>query len=120
MDNAFERLVKDINSAGLEWVEAKLKADQLEADQKPFLSSIKNNIERGRNQGETFSETKIERLALGSKEYRDYVVRVCSAVAESLRKKVRYESLQALFEAKRSEGALTRVKIEKGIVGQGG
>ena len=115
MDSAFERLVKQINDAGMEWVEAKLKADQLEADQKPFLSAIKNSIDDGDT-----SEAKLDRLALGSKEYRAYAASVCTAQAEMLRKKVRYESFQSLFEAKRSQGALERAKIEKGITGMGG
>ena len=109
-----EKLVVEIESAGREWVEAKLLSDQLEEDAKPFLASIINEADRGDS-----SEAKLDRQARGSKQYRDFIREMCSARAETLRKKVRYEGLQALFEAKRSEGALERVKIDKGISGYG-
>lgn len=113
--NDFDKLVKDIYDAGIAWVEAKLEADQLDADLKPYLASIKNSLDDGKT-----SETKLERLALGSKEYRTLAVSVQTAAAQMLRKKVRYESLQCAFEAKRSQGALLRAQIEKGIFHRGG
>ena len=109
-----ESLVVQIEAAGRAWVDAKLKSDQLEEDAKPYLASIMNQNDKGDS-----SEAKLDRLARGSKEYRDFIADMCAKRAESLRKKVRYEGLQALFEAKRSEGALERVKIEKGISGFG-
>tara|TARA_Y100000034_G_C6856633_1_gene389378 strand:- start:229 stop:519 length:291 start_codon:yes stop_codon:yes gene_type:complete len=95
-------------------VEAKLNSDQLEEDQKPFLASLQNALDDG-----SLSEAKLDRLARGSKEYRDYVRSMVLARAETLRKKVRYEALGNYYEAKRSEASLERSKIEKGIFHEG-
>lgn len=105
----YDQLVSKIHDSGMEAIEKKLLSDQLEGDMKPFLCSLQNELE------EAASEKERERLAMGSKQYRDYVARVCLAKAEAARAKIRYESFLALFEAKRSEGALEREKIAKGI-----
>ena len=110
-----EKMVVQLEKAGQAWVTAKLKADQLEEDQKPYLASLCNALDNGET-----SEAKLDRQAKGSKEYRDYVRDMCLARTEALRQKVRYEGFQALFEAKRSEYALERVKLEKGITHLGG
>lgn len=110
-----EKMVVQLEKAGQAWVKAKLCAEQLEEDAKPFLASLQNALD----DGET-SEAKLERQAKGSKQYRDYIREMCLARAESLKQKVRYEGFQALFEAKRSELALDRVKLEKGVTHLGG
>ena len=110
-----EKMVVKLEQAGQAWVRAKLTADQLEEDAKPFLASLCNELDDGEK-----SEAKLERQARGSKPYRDYIREMCLARAESLRQKVRYEGFQALFEAKRSELALDRVKLEKGVTHLGG
>jgi len=110
-----EKMVVQLEKAGQAWVTARLKSDQLDEDAKPFLASLQNELDDGNT-----SEAKLERQAKGSKQFRDYIREMCLARAESLKQKIRYEGFQALFEAKRSEMALERVKIEKGIFHTGG
>lgn len=110
-----ERLVMKIQEAGQAWVEAKLKADQVDEDCKPYLAAIQNEMDDGKT-----SEAKLERLARGSKNYRDYIAAMCAARADMLRKKIRYESLNQLFDAKRSEKAFEREAIKRGIFPEGG
>lgn len=109
--NDLERLVAAIQKSGFEMVEANLKASQLADDEKNYLASLMNSLASGEKQ----SEAQLERLARGSKEFREYVRGRCIAQAEAGRLRVRYQSLQSLFEAKRSVYALERAKIEKGI-----
>ena len=112
------KILKDINAAGLAWVEAKLIHDQLDGDQKSFLAALQNAIEKAET--EKISEAKLERLALAEPEYRAYVRSIAVARADMLRKRVRFDSLNNLFEAKRSEGATERAKISQGIYHSGG
>lgn len=114
MKTDLEKLVVKIQEGGQEWVEAKLKSDQLDDGEKNYLAAIMNGLEQ-ELKGEKLSETKLERLARGSPEFGQYLIGKCSAIAETSRKKIRYEALQNLFEARRSELALERAKIEKGI-----
>lgn len=113
-----ERSVTDIKAAGDAWIEAKLRADQLEEDCKNFLAELMNELEHKAD--DKISESKLERLARGSKAYRDYVAGMCAARAEASKKRIRYDALQSLFEAKRSDQSLEREKISKGIFNLGG
>jgi hypothetical protein len=101
VENNLDRFVVEYQKAGLEWVEAKLKCDQLEADEKNFLAALINAIEKA--ESEKISESKLERLARAEPEFRDYCRAVAMARAEMLRKKVRYDGLEKLFEAARSK-----------------
>lgn len=114
---SLESLVKQIDAAGQAWVEAKLKADQLEEDQAPFLSSLMNGIND--ELGGNVSDAKLKRLALGSTEYRQYITGMVTAKAEALRKQVRYNATKDKFEAARSDQSLEKAKIEKGIFHEG-
>lgn len=105
---------REIQTAGLLWVEAKFKADQMDEDCKPFLCSLKNALAE-----DGLSEAKIDRLAQGSKEYREYITGMVTARAEALRRRVKYDSLQMAFEAERSKFSLEKTKIEKGIFDRG-
>lgn len=113
--SSLEKFVRDYYEAGKVWVDAKLRADQLEEDCKPYLASIENALDDGEK-----TEAKLEREAKGSKDFRDYVNRMVIARAEALRKKIRFEALGMLFEAKRSQKAFERETIKKGIFDQGG
>lgn len=113
-----EKLVIEIQEAGQDWIEAKLKSDQLDDGEKNYLAALINGLEEGMKGGK-ISEAKLERLARGSPEFGQYVIGKCTAIAETSRKKVRYEALQNLWEARRSELAFERAKIEKGIFHEG-
>ena len=113
-DGDLEKLVDDIQQAGYAWVEAKLLSDQLDDDIKPFLASIMNDHDDNKR-----SEAKLDRLARGSNSFRKYIEKAAVARAETLKKRVHYDSLQSLFEARRSQFALERAKVEKGIFATG-
>jgi hypothetical protein len=113
-----EQTVIEYQQAGQEWIEAKLKADQLEEDSKNFLASLMNDFERSST--EKFSEAKLDRWARGTKEYRNYIAGMCAARAEMLRKKVRFDALGMLFESRRSELSYEKEQIAKGIFHTGG
>lgn len=101
-----ESFVKEYNAAGLAWVNAKLVVDQLDDDLPSFLAALMNELDDGE-----MAEAKMKRLALGDKKYRDQVNATALARAEMLRKKVRYESLDRLFEAKRSNLSFEKEKM---------
>ena len=113
-----EAVVTEWKAAGDAWIEAKLKADTLEEDAKSFLASIINELEE--KEPEKISEAKLERLARGSKEYRQYIFGMCVARADALKKKVRFDALEKLFDAKRSKRAFERETVKQGIFHQGG
>lgn len=115
-----ERLVVEIQQAGQAWIDAKLKSDQLEDGVKNYLAALMNALEEEQFKERTVSESKLERLARGSAEFGEYITGKCAAVAETQRKRVRYEALRDLWEARRSQLAFERVQIEKGIFHLGG
>jgi len=111
-----ENLVCEIQKSGLDWIDAKLRSDQLEADEKNFLAALMNDLDKAfQRDSAKMSEAKLERLARGSKDFRDYIVGRVLAQAETGRKKVRYESLQSLWDARRSQLAFEREQLSKGI-----
>jgi hypothetical protein len=112
----FDALLTKIHAAGMAWIEAQLKSRQLEEDQKSYLASLMNALEF---EGEKSSEAKLDRLARGSQSYREYVTAMCLAWAEAQRLKIRYDNLQMLLDARRSELAMARAKVEKGIFHSG-
>jgi hypothetical protein len=80
---------------------------QLDEDKKNYLSSLMNDLDDGDK-----SESKLERLARGSKQFRDYVRLLCIAKGEELRAKVKYENARDLFEAARSKEATAREQLK--------
>jgi len=107
-----EALVVEVQTSGLDWIDAKLRSDQLEADEKNFLAALMNDLEKT---FEKIGEGKLERLARGSEQFRDYVVGRVLAQSETGRKKVLYEAKMNVWEAKRSQLAFDRVKLERGL-----
>jgi len=110
-----ERRIIKSERDGEQWADLHAKWLQLNEDKKSFLAALINDLDDGK-----MSEAKLERLALGSKAYRDYVVGLAIAKGEELRAKVRYENSTALFSAAQSDQSLERAKIEKGIFHTGG
>lgn len=103
-ETALEALVKEIHEAGDSWVKAKLKADQLEETKSAFLASLQNDLESGFNRSNIkTSEAKLDRLAKGSDEYREFIVGMVTARADALRKRNRLDALKSFFEVKRSQ-----------------
>ena len=102
-----ERFVKSYHDAGIAWVDAKLTVDQLEDDLPSFLSAIKNQLADG-----NMSEEKIKRLALADPNYRKQVQDTAKARADMLRKKVKYDSWDKMFEAKRSKMSFEKEQMK--------
>lgn len=113
-EGEFDAALARQHDSGIAWAEAKLLADQLEEASKPFLDSLQNKLDNGEH-----SEAKLVRMARGSDEYRVYIKGMCEARAAANRARVEYDAAIAWFEARRSESALIRVKIEKGIFERG-
>lgn len=101
-----QRIVK-AEKHGETWAELHAKWLQLDEDKKSFLSSLINDLDDG-----DMSEAKLERLARGSKAYRDYVAGLAIAKGEELRAKVRYDNARDLFEAARSAESTEREKLK--------
>jgi hypothetical protein len=80
---------------------------QLDESKKNLLASLMNDLDDGEK-----SEAKLERLARGSKEFKDFINNLCLAKGEELRAKVRYENARDYFEAGRSREATERAKLQ--------
>jgi hypothetical protein len=113
-----ENVVTEWKAAGDAWIEAKLKADQMEEDKKSFLAAIQAQFEAGTK--EKLTEAKLERLALASNQYRSFILNMCGARAEMLRLKVRFDAIEKLFDARRSQKAFERETVKQGIFHSGG
>ena len=101
-----ERRVIKAEKWGEEYARIHAKWLQLDEDKKSFLAALMNGLDDG-----AMSESKLERLARATKEYRDYVATLALAKGEEIRAKVRYENSRDLFEAARSQEATERAKI---------
>lgn len=116
--NELEATVIEWKSAGDAWIAAKLRADQLEEDAKSFLAALINELEK--QEKEKIVEARLDRRARGSKEYRDFIQSMCLARADALTKKVRFDALEKLFEARRSQRAFERETVKQGLYHTGG
>lgn len=117
--NKLEQTVIEFQQAGKDWIEAKLISDQLEEDQKSYLSAIMNDMDKVERE-KPASEAKLERWARGTTQFREYTRNMCFARAEMLRKKVRFDALGMLFESRRSELSYEKEQLAKGIFHTGG
>lgn len=95
---------------GQKWVNIHETWLQLDEDKKNYLASLMNDIDAGTDKD--FSEAKLERLARGSKQFRDYIKNLSIAKGEELRSRVKYENARAYYEAGRTAEASERVKMQ--------
>ena len=77
----------------------------LDRDEKPYLAALMNDLKGD------MSEAARERLAKGSKEFRQYVVGLALAKGQELRAKVRYENAVAWYECGRTLESTERAKM---------
>jgi hypothetical protein len=105
-----ERLILFAQEEGQKWASLYEIALQLEEDRKNYLAALMNDLEG--QHGNTMTEAKLERLARGSKQFREYVKNMCIARGEELRAKVRYTNSLNLFEAGRSKETTEREKMK--------
>ncbi len=92
-----EEIVHIANRVGLDYVEAKKKAEWLELMRATVRARIMLRLDDG-----TLTEVKLKRLGETDPEYIDHLEEYTQAKAESERLRVRYESYKNLFDAKRS------------------
>lgn len=107
-----DRCVFEYQKAGQEYVEAKVRADQLKEQSKNLLARLSTRLS---TEFPKASEAKLERLARTSADYEAHLVELVAAQLKAQSKKVRYDGLGKLWDGKRSELALEREKIAKGI-----
>lgn len=107
-----EKRVIRAQELGQKWAELHEVWLQLDRDEKNYLAALMNDLSKANIGGlRDASETKLERLARGSDEFRKYILRICIAKGEELRAKVRYDNARDFFEAARSLEATERAKI---------
>jgi len=99
---------------GQKWASLHEIAMQLEEDKKNYLAALMNDIDANTNPTDPKSlpEAKLERLARGSHQYREYIKNMCIAKGEELRAKVKYDNARDLFEAGRSQESTEREKMK--------
>jgi len=101
-----EKRVRFAEKCGQVWASIHEIWLQLDKDEKPYLAALMNDL-----QGD-MSEAARERLAKGSKEFREYITNMCIAKGEELRARIKYENAQAWFEAGRSLESTERAKMK--------
>ena len=104
-----EEIVHITNKVGLDYVNAKKRADHLSLLKASRRPQVMLRLEDGK-----LSEAKLQRLADTDPEYLEFLEELTEAKRESERLKVRYDSYRNLFEAKRS--ILSYQKAEMSIL----
>jgi hypothetical protein len=102
-----EQRIVTAEKYGKEWADKYEVWLQLDESKKNFLASLMNDLDSG-----DMSEAKLERLARGSKEFKDFITNLCLAKGQELRSKIRYENAVAFYEAGRTQQANERVKMQ--------
>lgn len=92
-----EEIVHISNKIGLEYVEAKKKADHFTLMKASTRAKIILSLDDGKT-----SESRLQRLADTHDDYIAFLEQMSEARREAERLKVRYESYKNLFEARRS------------------
>ena len=94
---SLEEIVHLANKIGLEFVEAKRKAEYYVMMKPTIKARIMIRIDDGK-----FTETKLARMAEVDPEYTDFIEKLAYAKRDADKLRVRYESYKNLFEARRS------------------
>lgn len=96
-----EEIVRITNKVGLEYVEAKKRAEHLSLLRASTRAKIMIRLE-SEFSGERISEARLTRLAESDTEYVAYLECLAEAKRDADRLRVRYESYKNLFDARRS------------------
>jgi hypothetical protein len=105
--SVLEQRVIAAEKFGAAWADLHATWLQLDESKKSLLAGLMNDLDDGEK-----SESKLERLARGSKVYQEYVNNLALAKGAELRAKVRYDNARDLFEAGRSAESTEREKIK--------
>lgn len=92
-----EEIVRLANKVGLEYVDAKKKAEHYELMKAPTRARIAMRHDNGE-----LNESKLKRMTETDSEYIEFLERLSDAKRDSDRLRVRYESYKNLFDARRS------------------
>lgn len=107
-----EELSDKIEQAGKKWVVAKQISERLDELKSAILATSKNDLEAAlANKSESASEQKLERLARGSAAYKEHIELMVKAKRVTHSYFLSYEALKNLYEAKRSDMAMERAKM---------
>ncbi len=102
-----EKRIIFAEEAGQKWAGIHEIWLQLDSDKPNYLAALMNDMDDGE-----MSDKKLERLARGSKQFREYVKNLSIAKGEELRARVRYENARDYFEAGRSQESTEREKMK--------
>ena len=94
---SLEEIVHLANKIGLEFVEAKRKAEYCVMMRPTVKARVMLRIDDGK-----LTETRLARLAEVDPEYVDFIEKLSDAKRDADKLRVRYESYKNLFEARRS------------------
>ena len=95
--HSLEDIVKLTNDIGIQYADAKKKAERLEL----LRSSVRAKIAIRFDDG-SITETKLRRLTESDVEYTSFIDELTDAKCECEKLRIRYESYKNLFEARRS------------------
>jgi hypothetical protein len=102
-----ERLPVEQAKLGLEYAEAKASFHNLDEQKKSFLALIKNEIafEYAPNK---VTESQLDRLALGSEKYKQYLVGLSYAEREFLKAEARLNAVNVAIDCVRSINSIKK------------
>lgn len=92
-----EEIVRLANRIGLEYADAKKKADRCDLLKATVRARVSMRLDSG-----DISEAKLRRLTETDSEYIDFLDELNNARSECEKLKIRYESYKNLFDARRS------------------
>jgi len=108
-----EDIIAEQEKAGQEWAKVKQLSTRLEEGRKTMLAKLMNTISATyETTGTKVTESRIEREALASKEYGEYIKVYADAVGAELGARTHYETLKNHFEARRSWVSLEKAKTQ--------
>lgn len=100
-DKIYEKLIE----AGLDWADKHSAAELEEEMKKSILADMKNKSSEK-------SEAGKERDALGSVEYREFLLTMVQARFEANKAKVKYDSIKVWIELKRTTESTKRAEMK--------
>lgn len=112
-----EKLVTEIEEAGIYYVELRAIARRYEELKKIKLAQLKRDHAK-RNDGR-ISHVQLESKAYADPDYKKFILDLVRTEKESEKAKVRYEACKNLFDAMRTNIAFEREKLAKGVIGVG-
>ena len=102
-----EKRIIRAEALGQKWAEAAEAFYQLDETKKSVLADLMKDLDDGE-----LSESKLERMARGQKEWKEHIQHLAVAKGEMLRAQVKYEAAVSWYEAARTTESTNRVKMQ--------